>query len=108
MCTLETTLRLTLSFPPHPVAHVTLSPVKIVVPENVGTVTLQVTRSGDISLRSRVFYNTRHTSTDDAAATSKNSMQDLTIQAAAVGIQTGTEWFVTASSCPDCVSSMTV
>jgi len=65
---------LTISFPPHPVAHVTLSPVKIVVPEDVGTVTLRVTRSGDISLRSRVYYNTRRTSTDDAAATSKYSM----------------------------------
>jgi len=74
MCTLETTLSLTLSFPPHPVARVTLSPTRILVPEDIGTVTFELTRSGDLSLRSRVYYNTRGTSTDDAAATSKNSM----------------------------------
>ena len=43
-------------------------------PEGDGMVTLEVTRSGDLSLRSRVYYNTRLTSTDDAAATSKNSV----------------------------------
>ena len=85
MCTLETTLRLTLSFPPHPVAHVTLSPPRILVPEDIETVTFEVTRSGDISLCSRVFYNTRGTSTG-STATSKNSVSDLTNQTGAVGI----------------------
>ena len=53
----------------HLVAHVTLSPARILVPEGAGTVIIQLIRSGDISLRSRVFFNTRHTSRD--AATSK-------------------------------------
>jgi len=46
----------------HSVAHVTLSPARILVPEDAGTVIIQLIRSGDISLRSRVFFNTRHTS----------------------------------------------
>ena len=53
----------------HSVARVTLSPARIVVPEDAGTVIIQLIRSGDISLRSRVFFNTRRTSRD--AATSK-------------------------------------
>jgi len=48
----------------HSVAHVTLSPDRILVPEDAGTVIIQLIRSGDISLRSRVFFNTRHTSRD--------------------------------------------
>ena len=49
----------------------TLSPVRIFVPEDVGNVTFQVTRSGDLSLRSRVYYNTRPISTGGTAATGK-------------------------------------
>jgi len=50
----------------HSVTHVTLSPASILVPEDAGTVIIQLIRSGDISLRSRVFFNTRRTSRDAA------------------------------------------
>ena len=53
----------------HAGAHVTLSPVSITVREDAGMVTLDVTRSGDITGCSQVFYNTRPT--DTAAATGK-------------------------------------
>ena len=55
----------------HLVARVTLSPARILVPEDAGAVIIQLIRSGDISLRSRVFFNTCHTSRD-AAMISKN------------------------------------
>ena len=55
----------------HAVAHVTLSPVTIAVPESAGMVTIEVIRSGDITGPSRVYFNTRPTATTPATATSK-------------------------------------
>ena len=53
----------------HAVAHVTLSHVSIAVPESAGMVTIQVTRSGDITGPSHVYFNTRPTATTPATGT---------------------------------------